>query len=99
MAEKMSKSEVLSHIADKTGVTKKVAGEVVDALVELAYREARHEFTIPGLGIIALSDRAARKMVMRFGPQAGQEVEVPAKRVLKFRFAKAAKDAILSGKG
>ena len=95
MAEKMSKSEVLTHIAEKTGVTKKVAGEVVDALVELAYKEARHEFTIPGLGIIALSQRPARKMIMRFGPKAGQEIDVPAKKVLKFRFAKAAKEAIL----
>lgn len=95
MAEKMSKSEVLTHIAEKTGVTKKVAGEVVDALVELAYKEARHEFTIPGLGIIALSQRPARKMIMRFGPKAGQEIDVPAKKVLKFRYAKAAKEAIL----
>ncbi len=95
MAGKMSKSEVLSHIAEKTGVTKKVAGEVVEALVELAYSEARHQFTIPGLGVIALSERAPRKMIMRFGPKAGQEIEVPAKRVVKFRFAKAAKDAIL----
>ena len=95
MAEKMTKSEVLAHIAEKTGVTKKVAGEVVDALVELAYKEARHEFTIPGLGIIALSQRPARKMIMRFGPKAGQEIDVPAKKVLKFRYAKAAKEAIL----
>lgn len=95
MAEKMTKSEVLAHIAEKTGVTKKVAGEVVDALVELAYKEARHEFTIPGLGIIALSQRPARKMIMRFGPKTGQEIDVPAKKVLKFRFAKSAKEAIL----
>jgi DNA-binding protein HU-beta len=95
MAEKMSKSEILTHVAEKTGVTKKVAGEVVDALVELAYKEARHEFTIPGLGIIALSQRPERKMIMRFGPKAGQEIDVPAKKVLKFRFAKAAKEAIL----
>ena len=99
MAEKMTKSEILSYLAEKTGVTKKVAGEVMDALVELAYREARHEFTIPGLGVIVLSDRAARTMVMRFGAQAGQEVKVPAKRVLKFRFAKAAKDAIIGTNG
>jgi DNA-binding protein HU-beta len=95
MSEKMSKHEILSHVAEKTGVTRKVAGEVVDALVELAYKEARHQFTIPGLGVITLSERSARKMVMRFGPKAGQEIEVPAKKVLKFRFAKAAKEAIV----
>ena len=37
-------------------------------------------------------------MIMRFGPKAGQKIKVPAKRVLKFRFAKAAKDAILGSK-
>ncbi len=95
MADKMSKSDVLSHIADKTGVSKKVAGQVVDALVELAYQEAHNQVTIPGLGIIALSERPARKMTMRFGPKAGQEIDVPAKKVLKFRFAKPAKEAIL----
>ncbi len=95
MAEKMSKSQVLAHIAEQTGVSKKVAGQVVDALVELAYKEASHQFTIPGLGIIALSERPARKMTMRFGPKAGQEIDVPAKKVLKFRFSKSAKEAIL----
>ncbi len=95
MSDKLSKHQVLSYIAQRTGVTQKVAGEMMDALVELAYREACHEFTVPGLGVIALSERPARKMTMRFGPKAGQEIDVPAKRVLKFRFSKAAKEAIL----
>ncbi len=95
MAEKMSKHEIIAHIADKTGVTRKVAGEMLDALVQLAYDQANHQFTIPGLGVISLSQRPARKMVMRFGSKAGQEIEVPAKKVLKFRFSKPAKDAIM----
>lgn len=98
MAEKMSKHEVIAHIAEKTGVTQKVAGEMLDALVELAYEQARNQFTVPGLGVISLSERAARKMVMRFGPKAGQEIDVPAKKVLKFRFSKSAKDAIMGPK-
>ena len=92
---KMTKSEILSAIADKTGVQKKVVDQVLDALAELAYAEAKNEFTLPGIGIIALSERPARKMLMRFGPKAGQEIDVPAKKALKFRFAKAAKEAIL----
>ena len=43
-------------------------------------------------------ERAPREMVMRFGPKAGQTVKVPKKKVLKFRVAKAAKDAILGAK-
>ena len=41
---------------------------------------------------------APREMVMRFGPKAGQLVKVPAKTRVKFRVAKAAKDAILGAK-
>lgn len=92
---KMTKSQIISHVAEKAGVTHKVASEVLDALVDLAYKQAHNEFTIPGLGVVALSERSARKMIMRFGANAGQEIEVPAKRVLKFRFSKTAKDAIL----
>ncbi len=95
MAKKMTKSQILTRIADKTGVSRKVAGGVLDSLAELAYKQARNQFTVPGLGVIVLSQRSARKMVMRFGPKAGQEIDVPAKKVLKFRFSKAAKEAIL----
>jgi DNA-binding protein HU-beta len=50
---------------------------------------------VPGLGKLVLVNRPARKMIMRFGPKAGQEITVPAKKVVKFRIAKAAKEAIL----
>lgn len=92
---KMTKSAILSTIATKAGVSKKQAAAVVDELVKLAYKEAKNSFTIPGLGKLVLTERPARQMVMRFGPKAGQTITVPAKKVLKFRVAKAAKDAIL----
>lgn len=92
---KLTKSAILSTLAAKTGVSKKQAGAVVDALVALAYKEAKNTFTVPGLGKLVLSNRPARQMVMRFGPKAGQTINVPAKKVLKFRVAKAAKEAIL----
>ncbi|MCI0478069.1 MAG: HU family DNA-binding protein [Anaerolineales bacterium] len=95
MADRMSKSEVLEHLAHKTGLKKKEVAAVVDELVLLAYKEAKNTFQISGLGIITLAERPARQMLMRFGPKAGQIVNVPAKKVLRFRFAKSAKDAIL----
>ena len=97
MADRMSKSDVLAHLAHKTGLTKKEVASVVDELVLLAYKEAKNTFQISGLGIITLAERPARQMLMRFGPKAGQIVNVPAKKVLRFRFAKSAKDAILGG--
>lgn len=95
---KLTKSQTLSHLAGKTGVSKKVAGQFVEELVKLAYKEAKNSFMIPGLGKLELKNRPARSMIMRFGPKTGQTIQVPAKKVLKFRVAKAAKDAILSGK-
>lgn len=92
---KMTKSQLLAHLSAKTGVTKKQAGTVLNELVAVAYKEAKNTFTLPGLGKLVLAKRPARSMVMRFGPKAGQTIKVPAKKVVKFRLAKAAKDAIL----
>ena len=95
MAKKMTKSAIMATLAAKTGISKKAAGQVVEELVKLAYKEAKNQFTVPGLGKLVLSKRPAREMVMRFGPKTGQTVKVPAKTVVKFRLAKQAKVAIL----
>jgi DNA-binding protein HU-beta len=94
---KMTKSAVLSTLSAKTGISKKQAGQVVDELVSLACKEAKKsgQFAVPGLGKLVLSSRPARQMIMRFGPKAGQTIDVPAKKVVKFRVAKQAKVAIL----
>ncbi len=90
-----TKSQIISHIADKTATTKKTAGTFVDELVNLAYKEAKNTFTIPGLGKLVLVNRKAR---MGRNPATGESIKIPAKRVVKFRVAKAAKDAILGTK-
>jgi DNA-binding protein HU-beta len=92
---KLTKSQTLAQLAAKTGLSKKVAGQFVEELVKLAYKEAKNSFTIPGLGKIVLVNRAAR---IGRNPATGAQIQIPAKRVVKFRVAKAAKDAILGGK-
>src|ERR1051325_10669364 len=94
----LTKSETASQLADKAGISKKQAGMVIEGLSELAYKHAKNTFVIPGIGKLVLVERPARKMVMRFGPNAGKEITVPKKKVLKCRVAKAAKDAILGAK-
>lgn len=94
----LTKSEIASQLAEKAGISKKQASAVLAAQAEMAYKQAKNTFVIPGIGKLVLVERPARKMVMRFGPKAGQEVTVPKKKVLKFRVAKAAKDAILGAK-
>jgi DNA-binding protein HU-beta len=92
---KLTKSQMLGKLAEKTGVTKKAAGQFVEELVKLAYKEAKNSFTIPDLGKIVLVNRKAR---VGRNPATGEQIQIPAKRVVKFRIAKAAKDAILGKK-
>ncbi|MDK1031956.1 MAG: HU family DNA-binding protein [Planctomycetia bacterium] len=92
MAKAMSKSGVAAALAEKVGVTKKQAKDFLEALASIAYQEAQNGFTIPGIGKLVLKDRKAR---MGRNPATGETIHIPAKRVVKFRVAKAAKDAIL----
>lgn len=94
-AKPMTKSQIAEALAAKTGLTKKVAVQVLEELAQLAYKEAKKSFTLPGLGKLVLVNRKARK---GRNPATGEAIKIPAKRVVKFRVAKAAKDAILGTK-
>ena len=95
MAKALSKSQIAAAVAEKTGITKKQAVEVLDLLAALAYKNAKNTFTLPGLGKLVLVNRKAR---MGRTPATGEAIKIPAKRVVKFRVAKAAKDAVLGAK-
>lgn len=88
----MSKTEISKTLAEKVGITKKQSDQYLEELAALAYHEAKNTFTVPGLGKLVLADRAAR---MGRNPKTGEAIQIPAKTVLKFRLAKAAKDAII----
>jgi DNA-binding protein HU-beta len=95
-AGRMTKSQIAAHLAERVGITKKQAAQCLEELVQLIYKQAKNGFVLPGLGKIELRERPARKMVMRFGPKKPvRKSRFPKKKVLKFRFLKAAKDAIL----
>lgn len=91
---KMTKSQMLQSMAEKTGMTKKQVGEFMDALVAMAYKEVKSsgEFVIAGVGKLVKVNRAARQ---GRNPATGETIQIPAKTVVKFRVAKAAKDAVL----
>lgn len=88
----MTKSQLLTYMAKKSGLSKKATGEFIQELVVLAYKEAKKAFVIPGLGKLVLVDRKAR---LGRNPKTGETIQIPAKKVVKFRIAKQAKDAIL----
>jgi DNA-binding protein HU-beta len=90
----MSKSQLISYLADKSGQSKKDMGGLLEMIVNTAYDETKKsgEFTIPGLGKLVKKQRAARQ---GRNPATGATIQIPAKTVVKFRLAKAAKEAIL----
>jgi DNA-binding protein HU-beta len=92
MAKQMTKSQLASELAQKTGITKKSADDVLNELATIAYREAENSFTIPGIGKLVVVNRKAR---MGRNPATGQTIHIPAKRALKFRIAKSCSDAVL----
>jgi len=95
MAKSMTKSQLYKHLSEKTELPRKQVVNFMDTLVATAYREAKNAFTLPGLGKLVLVNRKARK---GRNPATGEEIMIPAKKVVRFRVAKAAKDSILGKK-
>jgi DNA-binding protein HU-beta len=95
MAKALSKSQLASELAAQNGLTKKAGAEILESLATLAYKHARNTFTLPGIGKLVLVNRKAR---MGRNPKTGEAIAIPAKKVVKFRVAKAAKEAILGAR-
>jgi DNA-binding protein HU-beta len=91
----MSKSALIGHLAESNELTRKQVVAFMESLVETAYKQAKNSFTLPGIGKLVLVNRKAR---MGRNPATGESIKIPAKKVVKFRVAKAAKDAILTAK-
>ena len=93
MATGMTKTQLVRHMAEKHELNNKQAAAFLDSLAEVAIKETKKNgvFIVPGLGRLVKSNRKAR---MGRNPQTGEAIKIPAKTVVKFRVAKAAKDAI-----
>jgi DNA-binding protein HU-beta len=89
--KQLTKAQIIATLADKTGLSKKEIANVMQAQMDLAYKEAKNGYVIPGVGKLVIVNRKARK---GRNPATGETIQIPAKRVLKFRVAKAAKDSI-----
>ncbi|MDP9263641.1 MAG: HU family DNA-binding protein [Acidobacteriota bacterium] len=89
----MTKTQLARHLAEKTGTTNKVAASFMEHLADTALKETKKNdvFVIPGIGRLVKAHRKAR---MGRNPQTGEPIQIKAKTVVKFRVAKAAKDAI-----
>jgi DNA-binding protein HU-beta len=94
MAGKMTQTQIIAALAEKRNISKKEAKEFLISVADMAHKETKKngEFTLPGLGKLVKQKRKART---GRNPATGEAIKIPAKTVLKFRIAKAAKDAVL----
>jgi DNA-binding protein HU-beta len=90
-AKSLTQTQIVAKLSDSEQLTKKQVKSLLDNLAQLAYKEAKNGFTLPGLGKLVLVNRKAR---MGRNPATGEAIKIPAKKVVKFRVSKAAKDAI-----
>jgi DNA-binding protein HU-beta len=93
----MTKSQIVTHLAEKVEIPKKTAAALLEELVTVATKETKSggQFVVPGLGKAV---KASRKARMGRNPQTGEAIKIPAKTVVKFRLAKAFKDAVVPPK-
>ncbi len=93
----MTQTQIVQTLAEKAGVTKKVAKAMLDALAQTAITQVKKNgvFVLPGIGRLVRVDRKAR---IGRNPATGQPIQIAAKKVVKFRVAKVAKDAIVPPK-
>jgi DNA-binding protein HU-beta len=92
MDKAMSKTALVRHLAEQNQMTRTQVVQFIDVLSDTAYQQAKNGFTFPGLGKLVLVHRKAR---MGRNPATGETIRIKAKKVLKFRIAKACKDSVL----
>jgi len=95
MAKPKTKTQIIDGMAKASGVNKRQAKDALETLVAMAYKGAKDGFTLPGLGKLVIVRRKAR---WGRNPATGEKIRIKAKKALKFRVAKAAKDAIVPAK-
>ena len=80
----MNKAELIAKLADDAGVTKTQANAALDSFVEAVTKTLKsgNKVTLVGFGTFSVTKRAARK---GRNPQTGAEINIPAKKVVKFK--------------
>jgi DNA-binding protein HU-beta len=91
---KMTKAQLVTALAEEANMSKKEVTNFLDVMANLAYKEVKKngEVLVPGFGKLVKAKRKARE---GRNPATGETIKIPAKTVVKFRLAKAAKDAVL----
>ena len=91
----LTKAQLITKLAENHDLSKATVKGLLEDLAQIAYKEAKVGFTLPGIGKLVLVNRKAR---MGRNPATGEQIKIPATKVVKFRVAKACKDAIVPPK-
>ena len=96
-SKRMTQSQLVKKLAEAGGVSNKVAKSILETYTATAVAETKKNgvFVLPGLGRLVRQERKAR---MGRNPATGEAIKIPAKKVVKFRVAKAVKDSIVPPK-
>ena len=96
-SKRLTQTAIIRELAESTGVNNRVSKQYLESLADLAVRETKKNgiFILPGIGRLVRADRKAR---IGRNPATGEAIKIPAKKVVKFRVAKSAKDAIVPPK-
>jgi DNA-binding protein HU-beta len=94
---RMTQTQLVKELAETLEVNNKVARSFLENFASIAVRETKKNgvFVLPGLGRLVRQERKAR---IGRNPATGEKIKIPAKKVVKFRVAKAVKDAIVPPK-
>jgi len=89
----MNKAELIKEVANKVDISKKDAGDVIDAVTEAITDTLSkgEKVTLVGFGTFQVIERQARR---GRNPQTGKEMQIPAKKVPKFRAGKKLREAV-----
>ena len=92
----MTKTQTIAALVERTGLQKAQVAAFLEEMAKLSYEEAKNGFILPGIGKLVLVNRKAR---MGRNPATGEPIQIPAKTVVKFRVAKACKEAVMAAGG
>lgn len=89
----MNKSELIAKVAALSGETRKSVEAVLTSLADVVTSTLKEgeEVTLPGLGNLSVTDRAARA---GRNPKTGEPIQIAARKAPHFSAAKALKDAV-----
>lgn len=92
--DRITPANVVQHLSAQTGIPPEQVKALLEAQAKSAHSHAEHGYPIPGIGTLTLLNTPERKTVLRIGPQAGQQINIPAKQKWNFRVSRLAKEML-----